>query len=482
MVFYKPVSKDRAKEMAKEIRFFSTHNHTEISNFRLRDCIIKIPDLINRSIELGYSGVCCTDHEALSAHVRFIKRYKEIKENKEKYDKLKVNKTDEEIEKELEKDDNKSIKKNLKYYKNFENFKIGLGNEIYLVDRPEEDGKISKFFHFILIAKDKKGYEQIRRISSDSAWKNWYIRRNRNRFWGSNLDNSKKSVYQTTYEVLIGLSKLLAPISPYISEEIYQNLTNEESVHLSSFPKCDESLIDLKLEEKMDLVRDLISLGRNAREEAKIKVRQPISEVLIDGKNKDILSDLTSLITDELNVKKLTFVDDLSLYMNFIIRPNFKETGKLFGNKMKEYQTFLNNLTEKDKETLLNGGTLKFEEFDIDKNLVDIRIESKEGFDCINEGNNFIILNTTLTEDLIKEGLARELVSKVQNMRKEKDFNIEDRINLFYNGNSYFESVLKEFESYIKEETLALSLIKKEDLTNLVKLNDLDVYLDIEKR
>ena len=125
---------------------------------------------------------------------------------------------------------------------------------------------------------------------------NWYIRRNRNRFWGSVLDNSKKSVYQTTYEVLIGLSKLLAPISPYISEEIYQNLTNEESVHLSSFPKCDESLIDLKLEEKMDLVRDIISLGRNAREEAKIKVRQPISEVLIDGKNKDILKDFSLTI------------------------------------------------------------------------------------------------------------------------------------------------------------------------------------------
>ena len=345
--------------------------------------------------------------------------------------------------------------------------------------------KYNKLIKEVTEAYDEYDLNKVVKLITDFTsidLSNWYIRRNRNRFWGSNLDNSKKSVYQTTYEVLIGLSKLLAPISPYISEEIYQNLTNEESVHLSSFPKCDESLIDLKLEEKMDLVRDIISLGRNAREEAKIKVRQPISEVLIDGKNKDILSDLTSLITDELNVKKLTFVDDLSLYMNFIIRPNFKETGKLFGNKMKEYQTFLNNLTEKDKETLLNGGTLKFEEFDIDKNLVDIRIESKEGFDCINEGNNFIILNTTLTEDLIKEGLARELVSKVQNMRKEKDFNIEDRINLFYNGNSYFESVLKEFESYIKEETLALSLIKKEDLTNLVKLNDLDVYLDIEKR
>lgn len=345
--------------------------------------------------------------------------------------------------------------------------------------------KYNKLIKEVTEAYDEYDLNKVVKLITDFTsidLSNWYIRRNRNRFWGSVLDNSKKSVYQTTYEVLIGLSKLLAPISPYISEEIYQNLTNEESVHLSSFPKCDESLIDLKLEEKMDLVRDLISLGRNAREEAKIKVRQPISEVLIDGKNKDILKDLTSLITDELNVKKLTFVDDLSLYMNFIIRPNFKETGKLFGNKMKEYQTFLNNLTEKDKETLLNGGTLKFEDYDIDKNLVDIRIESKEGFDCINEGNNFIILNTTLTEDLIKEGLARELVSKVQNMRKEKDFNIEDRINLFYNGDSYFESVLKEFESYIKEETLALSLIKKEDLTNLVKLNDLDVYLDIEKR
>ena len=106
----------------------------------------------------------------------------------------------------------------------------------------------------------------------------------------------------------------------------------------------------------------------------------------------------------------------------------------LFGNKMKEYQTFLNNLTEKDKETLLNGGTLKFEEFDIDKNLVDIRIESKEGFDCINEGNNFIILNTTLTEDLINEGIVRELVSKVQNLRKVKDFDVADRIMLYYSA------------------------------------------------
>ena len=113
MVFYKPVTNEQASKIAKELKFFSTHNHTEVSNFRLRDCIIKIPDLINRSIELGYNGVCCTDHEALSAHVRFIRRYKEIKENKEKYDKLKVDKTEEEIELELNKDENKSIKKKI---------------------------------------------------------------------------------------------------------------------------------------------------------------------------------------------------------------------------------------------------------------------------------------------------------------------------------------------------------------------------------
>ena len=151
--------------------FFSTHNHTEISNFRLRDCIIKLDELINRAVELGYNGICCTDHEALSGHVRLIKRYKDLKKWRSILDKYE---TWEELEQKEDKDDVKKIKKNMKWLEKFSSdFKLGLGNEIYLIDRPEEAEKIAKFYHFILIAKDAKGYEQLRRISS-SAWEHWF--------------------------------------------------------------------------------------------------------------------------------------------------------------------------------------------------------------------------------------------------------------------------------------------------------------------
>ena len=317
-------------------------------------------------------------------------------------------------------------------------------------------------------------------VSDDLS--NWYIRRNRDRFWGSKLDNSKKAVYQTTYEVLVGVSKLLAPISPFISEEIYQNLTGEESVHLSSFPKYDEKYINSEIENRMDLVRNLISLGRNAREEVKIKVRQPISKVILDGKNKDTLNGLEELIKEELNVKELVFADDLNQFMNFTIRPNYKNAGSVIGKDMKSFQEFLNNLSSEDKEKALNHENIKFNDLEITSDLIDVKIDSKEGFDVAMENNNFVILDTTLTDSLIKEGVARELVSKVQNMRKEKGFDIENRINIYYNGNEYFDEVLNEFSNYIKAETLAVELIKKEDLTNEYNLNDIKVYLDVERR
>ena len=154
-------------------------------------------------------------------------------------------------------------------------------------------------------------------VSEDLS--NWYIRRNRNRFWSSELDNSKKSVYITTYEVLCGLCKLCAPIIPYTTEEIYKDLTLEESVHLCDFPVYNENHVNEEIEVKMDLVRDLISTGRFVREENKVKVRQPLGECLIDGKYESILGNLVNLIIEELNVKKVTFVDDLSKYMNFTI-------------------------------------------------------------------------------------------------------------------------------------------------------------------
>ncbi len=308
---------------------------------------------------------------------------------------------------------------------------------------------------------------------------NWYIRRNRKRFWGSSLDNSKKCVYYTTYEVLKGLSKLIAPVTPFISEEIYQNLTGEESVHLASYPVCDESLINDDIERRMDLVRDLISLGRNVREEEKIKVRQPILEVILDGKNKEILNGLDDLIKEELNVKNIVFEDDLTKYMDFKIKPNFKEAGKVLGSRMKDFVLFLNNLSDSEVRSIVNGNSITFEGMTIGNELLDVKIASKDGMKVSMENNNFIILNTTLNDDLIREGIAREIVSKVQNLRKEKGFDIENRIILYYNGS--LNDVLDEFGDYIKKETLALEIVKDDDLKNEYKINDIVLYLDVKK-
>lgn len=174
MKVYKPFDDEKVNEVSKKINgFFSTHNHTEISNFRLRDCIIRVPELINTAISLGYNGVCCTDHEALSAHVRLMKHYKKLKSLYQKY----ISQTEEENKKD------KEIQSNLNQLQNFkEDFKIGLGNEIYLIDNLEDvtENYISgetKYYHFILIAKDEKGYEQLKRISSESAWENWFKQR-----------------------------------------------------------------------------------------------------------------------------------------------------------------------------------------------------------------------------------------------------------------------------------------------------------------
>ena len=312
---------------------------------------------------------------------------------------------------------------------------------------------------------------------------NWYIRRNRRRFWGSELNDSKKAVYKTTYEVLTGVCKLLAPIIPFITEELFIKLTGKESVHLEDYPVCDDNMINEAIEEKMDLVRDLISLGRNAREEVKIKVRQPISEIIIDGKNKELIGDLTDLIKEELNVKNVVFENDLSKYMNFTIKPNFKVCGKMFGKEINNYAKMLSTLNDEDVNKLQNGNTITHEfngeTLEITPGMVDIRIESKEGFDAAKENNNFIILNTTLTEDLINEGIVRELVSKVQNLRKVKDFDVADRITLYYDGD--IESIISEFTDYIKKETLSVDIVKKEDLSENFNLNGIDVKLDVEK-
>ena len=320
-------------------------------------------------------------------------------------------------------------------------------------------------------------------VSEDLS--NWYIRRNRDRFWGSNLDNSKKSVYQTTYNVLVGLSQMIAPITPYISEEIYQNLTGEESVHLSSFPKYDEKLIDEKLEEKMDLVRDLISIGRNVREEVKIKVRQPISEIILDKNYKKIISNLEDLIKEELNVKNITYESNLDKYMNIEYKPNYKLVGKMFGSNMKDFANYLSTISTGDIELLNKNNlniTLNGTSYDITRDMVEIRISSKEGYDVATDNNKFVILNTNLTSELLNEGLARETVSKVQQLRKSSGFDIADRINIYYSSDEEYTNRIKDFISFIKDETLCINLVKDNNIKdNLVDINEYKVYFKLER-
>ncbi len=320
-------------------------------------------------------------------------------------------------------------------------------------------------------------------VSEDLS--NWYIRRNRNRFWGSELNESKKSVYITTYEVLVGLSKLIAPITPFVSEELYRNLTGKESVHLTSYPTYNESYINEEIEVRMDLVRDLISLGRFAREESKIKVRQPISEVILDGKYKNIIGDLTVLIEEELNVKSVCYKKDLSEFMNYEVKPNFKEVGKIFGPKIKLYTEALKTLEYKDIQTLENNESLHINidgtDYEVTYNMVDIRTNSKEGFNVQMENNKFIILNTELTKELIEEGIAREFVSKVQNLRKTNDFDIMDRINIYYSSDSEVESALNNFYEFIKKETLANTITKSEEIYETFNINDHDTKIKVER-
>ena len=310
-------------------------------------------------------------------------------------------------------------------------------------------------------------------VSEDLS--NWYIRRNRKRFWANKMDNSKKAVYITTYEVLVGLSQMIAPITPFISEEIYRKLTNQESVHLSDFPQYNQELINYEIERKMDLVRDLISIGRYVREENKIKVRQPLSEALLDGKNAEVIGDLVSLIEEELNVKKVTFVDNLSEYMNINVVPNFKICGAMFGKNLKQFQELLTKLDNESINHLYNNESIMIqfndENLEITPDMVNIRITSKEGFNVGMANQNFIILNTELNEDLILEGDAREIVSKVQQLRKNNDFEITDRIKFYYNGDEEITKTIAKFYEYIQNETLSLEIIKAEDLTENVDIN-----------
>jgi len=321
-------------------------------------------------------------------------------------------------------------------------------------------------------------------VSEDLS--NWYIRRARRRFYSQDLTEDKKSVYCTTYEVLVGICRLAAPFAPFIADEIFTNLTGEESVHISFFPHGDETLIDKDVEARMDLVRDLVALGRGTREKERIKVRQPLKEIKVDGKYEELISDLTPLIKEELNVKEVVFEKNLGEYMNFTLKPNFKVAGPALGSKIKNFGAAL--ASQKDPAAFAGSLevedtvkiTVEGEELEITKEFVEVRIEAKEGFAVAMENNVFTILDTTLTPELINEGLARELISKVQQMRKQKDFEMMDRIKIYLEADSDVSKAVQIHNDYIKSETLAVEILPGSGLSE-ADLNGHKTGIDVVK-
>lgn len=359
--------------------------------------------------------------------------------------------------------------------------------------RPELDRwVISKYNKLIKeVTEEMNRYDHMKAVRKIQEFvvedlSNWYIRRARRRFWSEDLNEDKKSVYKTTYEVLVGISKLIAPFAPFIADEMYVNLTGEESVHLAYYPEADEALMDEKAEERMDLIRALVTLGRGTREKERIKVRQPLSEILVDGKYEELISDLTPLIKEELNVKEVVFEKELDKYMNYSLKPNFKVAGPMLGKNIKAFGGALAKadaaaavaqLESEGKLVLeLNG-----ENVDITPDMVDMRISAKEGFAVAMENNIFTILDTTLNKELIDEGLARELISKVQQLRKLNNFEMMDNIKIFINADEEVAAAVETHKDYIMKETLALEIETAADLKEY-DLNGHKTGIDVEKK
>ncbi len=321
---------------------------------------------------------------------------------------------------------------------------------------------------------------------------NWYVRRNRERYWGSDLSDEKIGAYVTLYKVLTTLCKIAAPFVPFITEEIYQNLVvgldseAPESVHLCLWPEVDESVIDKKLENEMDLAYKIVKLGRSARNSANIKNRQPLSEMLISINT--LPEYYSEIVKEELNVKKVELGAEMSEYVDFEIKPNLPVLGKQYGKLIPKIKQAISEKNQMDlANTVKNGGVeyIEVEDTQIELNADNLLItmQGKEGFAFSGEGEIGVVLDTHITQELKEEGYVREILSKVQNMRKEKEFEVLDRITLYVADNKELERIIKENEESIKKDTLAVEVKynKENKEYQEIKVNDETLKIDVEK-
>ncbi|MGA7192157.1 MAG: isoleucine--tRNA ligase [Anaerolineales bacterium] len=314
----------------------------------------------------------------------------------------------------------------------------------------------------------------------------WYLRRSRRRFWKSESDADKQAAYGTLYTALVTVAKLIAPAMPFLADELYQNLVRSvdqlsaESVHLSEWPKYDESFIDESLNHDMELMMKLVSLGHQARQKANRKVRQPLKEVafsLGNASERKAVERFADVIEDELNVKTVRLLDTATEAVSHSVKPLPKQLGQKYANKFPALQkAILAMNSEEVARALISGGSMKVnvdgQDYDILPDEVEVKAQAKAGFAVAEEGAYVAALVTELTPELVQEGLAREFVRRVQDLRKSSELDVADRIKLFVITSANLKSAIEAHRDYITSETLSVSLNFSEPSANAFSVED----------
>ncbi len=376
--------------------------------------------------------------------------------------------------------------------------------DVPLNERPEIDRWILSLLNTLV--KDVDGfydtYEPTRAGRAISEFvndnlSNWYVRLNRRRFWGGGMTTDKLSAYQTLYTCLETIAKLMAPIAPFYADQLFCDLIavtgreTVESVHLSDFPKYDEALIDKDLEERMKMAQDVSSMVLALRRKVNIKVRQPLQTIMVpvmDAHQQESIEAVKNLILNEVNVKELKFVDNAAGILVKRIKPDFKKLGPRYGKIMKSLAAAIQSMSQEDILAFEAAGTFTLnvegQDATIERTDVEIISEDIPGWLVANEGRLTVALDITVTESLRKEGLARELVNRIQNLRKSNGYDITDKINVTILSTDEMDDAIKEFNEYIANQVLAVSVeITEHAISDATVLDfeDFNLSVRIEK-
>ena len=366
-------------------------------------------------------------------------------------------------------------------------------------ERPEIDRWILSLLNSLV--KDVDGfldtYEPTRagRAISDFVndnLSNWYVRLNRRRFWGGGMTTDKLSAYQTLYTCLETVAKLMAPIAPFYADRLFCDLIaatgreKVESVHLSEFPVCNEAMIDKDLEERMQMAQDVSSMVLALRRKVNIKVRQPLQTIMVpvvDAHQQESIEAVKALILNEVNVKELKFVDNAAGILVKKIKPDFKKLGPRYGKIMKALAAAIQAMSQDEINAFEKAGTFTLtvegQEAMIERADVEIISEDIPGWLVANEGRLTVALDITVTENLRKEGLARELVNRIQNLRKSSGYDITDKISVTVLSNDGMDEAIKDFNSYIANQVLAVSVEITDVISDATEMDFEDFKLSV---